>query len=85
MIRIPPSGGVAIKDGKILSVGSNEDVLKSSGEMSQVIDLGNKTMIPGFFDAHSHLSQVGLQAGRTIKDDSGSIWSGATLYLGLLP
>jgi predicted amidohydrolase YtcJ len=27
-----------------------------------MIDLGGKTMIPGFVDAHSHFSIIGLQA-----------------------
>jgi len=58
----PSANGVAIKDGKILLVGSNEDVLKAKGDNTGVIDLGGKTMIPGFVDSHSHFSTVGLQA-----------------------
>ena len=58
----PSAKGVAIKDGKILLVGSDEDVLKAKGDKTQVIDLGGKTMIPGFVDSHSHFSAVGLQA-----------------------
>ncbi len=51
---------VAVKDGKILLVGSDDDVLKSKGEKTQVVDLGGKTMIPGFVDGHSHFSAVGI-------------------------
>ncbi len=58
----PSAKGVAIKDGKILLTGSDEDVLKAKGDKTQVIDLGGKTMIPGFVDSHSHFSAVGLQA-----------------------
>jgi hypothetical protein len=56
------AGLATIKDGKILLSGSDEGVLKSKGEKTQVVDLGGKTMIPGLVDAHSHFSLVGLQA-----------------------
>jgi predicted amidohydrolase YtcJ len=59
---LPSAKGVAIKDGKILLVGSDEDVLKAKGDKTRVIDLAGKTMIPGFVDSHSHFSAVGLQA-----------------------
>lgn len=58
----PSAKGVAVKDGKILSVGSDEEVLKSRGAKTEVVNLGGKTMIPGFVDGHSHFSMVGLQA-----------------------
>jgi hypothetical protein len=58
----PSAKAVAIKDGKILLAGSDEDVLRAKGENTQVIDLAGKTIIPGFVDGHSHFSLVGLQA-----------------------
>ena len=50
----PSAEAVAIKDGKILAVGSKHDVLKTKGAATQVIDLDGKTMLPGFIDGHSH-------------------------------
>ena len=58
----PTAQAVAIKDGLILAVGSNDSVLMLKGDKTQVVDLGGKTMIPGFVDGHSHFSGVGLQA-----------------------
>ena len=54
---------VAIKDGKIFAVGDRAQIEKlHKGQRTQMVDLAGKTMLPGFFDAHSHFSQVGLQA-----------------------
>jgi predicted amidohydrolase YtcJ len=53
---------VAEKGGKIIAVGSAADVMKLKGDKTKVIDLGGKTMLPGFFDAHGHMFIGGLQA-----------------------
>jgi len=45
---------VAIKDLNILDVGLDLDILKYVGGNTKVIDLNGKTMLPGFYDAHSH-------------------------------
>jgi predicted amidohydrolase YtcJ len=41
---------VAVKDGRILSVGTDDAVMKAKGERTQVIDLGGKTVLPGLID-----------------------------------
>lgn len=51
---------LAIKDGLILSVGNDQTIRGMAGEMSQVIDLGRRTVTPGLIDAHCHLSACGL-------------------------
>src|SRR5579863_6881368 len=45
---------LAVKDGRILSVGSDAEVLKSRGEKTKVVDLGGKTVLPGLADSHVH-------------------------------
>jgi predicted amidohydrolase YtcJ len=45
---------VAVKDGKILKVGSTSDITKIAGKSARVVDLGGKTVVPGLIDAHSH-------------------------------
>ncbi|MEW6998191.1 amidohydrolase [Colwelliaceae bacterium BS250] len=45
---------VAIKDGNIIAVGSNKDVLKEKGSKTEVRDLAGKTLLPGFIDSHGH-------------------------------
>ncbi|WP_198351222.1 amidohydrolase [Flavisphingomonas formosensis] len=49
---------VAVKDGRILRVGSSADLLRLRGKATRVVDLGGKTMLPGFIDAHGHISML---------------------------
>ncbi|WP_317921570.1 amidohydrolase [Tepidimicrobium xylanilyticum] len=46
-----------IEDGIIKQIGSNEEVLKNNA--NEIIDLGGKTVLPGFNDSHLHLIYVG--------------------------
>jgi predicted amidohydrolase YtcJ len=58
----PTAEAVAIKDGKIIAVGKKADVLKLKGDKTKLIDLGGKTLLPGFVDGHGHCFGTGLQA-----------------------
>jgi len=58
----PTAEAVAVKDGKILAVGQETEVLKTVGENTQKIDLDGKTMLPGFVDSHGHAYLIGIQA-----------------------
>jgi len=51
---------VAVKDGKILAVGTSKDILRYKGDSTKVIDLEGKTMLPGFVDPHSHFAAAVL-------------------------
>jgi predicted amidohydrolase YtcJ len=51
---------VAIRGNTILAVGSNADVLEYADEHTHVIDANGHTVLPGFIDAHLHLSMFGL-------------------------
>jgi hypothetical protein len=56
------SEAVAVKDGKIVSVGSDEDMSKLSGPGTKVIDLKGRTATPGLISTHDHFLQHGLSA-----------------------
>ena len=45
---------VCVEDGRITAVGPEDDVMKLRTDEDQVIDLKERTMLPGFLDAHSH-------------------------------
>ena len=47
-------GVVVVTDGKIVAAGTNAAI--SAG--AQVIDLGDATLLPGFIDAHTHLTMM---------------------------
>lgn len=51
---------VAVKDRKVVAAGSDKELSKYIGKDTQVIDLSGKTMIPGFYDAHSHFLMTGI-------------------------
>jgi len=53
---------VAIRDGRILFVGPQQEALELQGANTVVHDLEGRAMLPGFLDAHGHLKNVGFQA-----------------------
>jgi len=55
----PVVGGFAVREGRIVFAGSAREVLALKGPRTRVLDLGNRTVIPGITDAHLHLLGVG--------------------------
>ena len=51
---------VAVKDGRIVAVGTDDDVRMSVGPRTEVVDLANRMLVPGFQDAHVHPVGGGL-------------------------
>lgn len=49
------AGAIAIKENKILAVGSSEEVERYKNDDTVVFDYGDKTIMAGFHDAHLHL------------------------------
>ena len=63
------AGAVAVRDGKIVAVGTNDDVLKLKGEKTRVLDAQGKMVLPGLYDSHSHPTSAALsEAGDPIPD-----------------
>ena len=69
------ASALCIENGKIISVGKDEEVLKLKNKDCEVIDLNHQTMLPGFIDGHSHfvalansLSQCNLTSAKSFQD-----------------
>ncbi len=62
---------MAIKDGKIIAVGKNEDILKQF-QADSVTDAGGKIIFPGFNDAHAHFAGYGASLQRVNLVDTES-------------
>src|SRR3954452_13380772 len=69
----PRAQAVAISGGRFLAVGSNEDVLRLANGRTRKLDLGFKTVLPGFNDAHSHPVESGVEHLRKVACDKDSI------------
>ncbi|HMB59987.1 MAG TPA: amidohydrolase family protein, partial [Xanthomonadales bacterium] len=61
---------VAIKDGEIIFVGSNEGASDFIGELTQFTDLEGKMLMPGFIDSHTHILSGGSSLNRCNLRDS---------------
>src|ERR1043166_4962915 len=55
----PHAEAVAVKDDRIIFVGSNTDAKKFQGPNTRTIDLHGSTVLPGLTDAHYHFIGVG--------------------------
>ena len=50
------AGAVAVADGVIIAIGSADEMRDLAGPETQLVDLGGRTMLPGFYDNHLHLN-----------------------------
>ena len=55
----PQASAIAVREGRILAVGDT-DALRAAhaGAAMRAIDLGGRTLLPGFIDGHSHFAQA---------------------------
>ena len=58
----PTAEAVAVRDGRIIAVGTTKDVMAHQGEATERFDLAGRTLLPGFVDSHGHVVFGGLQA-----------------------
>ena len=64
---------VAVKDGKILALGTSEEVAIYVGDSTEILDVNGKLVIPGFIDAHCHFSSGGRSLAMLDVGNAGSI------------
>ena len=62
----PWAEAVAVQGNRIVAVGSAEDVINLRGPHTTVIDVEERTLLPGFIDTHYHLlmGSLGLDAAQ---------------------
>jgi predicted amidohydrolase YtcJ len=69
----PRAQAVAISGGRLVAVGSNDDVLRLATARTRKIDLAFKSVLPGFNDAHAHPVESGVEHLRKVACDKDSI------------
>jgi imidazolonepropionase len=84
-LGIVRDGGMLVRDGKIVSIGVSDEIVKNSHD-AEIVDAGGRVVLPGFVDAHTHLVFAGNRLddferrsrGETyeqIAKAGGGIWS----------
>jgi predicted amidohydrolase YtcJ len=64
----PRAQALAVKHGRFLAVGSNDDVRHLAGPDTTVLDAEGMTVTPGFIDTHSHASGTAELFGPDLLD-----------------
>jgi predicted amidohydrolase YtcJ len=65
---------IAIREGKIVALGSDQDILQLAAGKARVIDLQGKTATPGLIDAHAHLAMGGVDELYSVSlSDAGTV------------
>ena len=55
----PQAEALAVKDGKIVFVGTNKDAKNYIGDKTEVIDANGQFVMPGFIEGHGHIHGLG--------------------------
>lgn len=55
----PEAEAIAIKDGRIIAVGSSDEIASFIGESTDVINLDGRVAMPGFIEGHGHFLGFG--------------------------
>jgi len=76
----PWAEAVAVRDGRILAVGSANDISRRKGRETKVIDAGGRLVLPGIADSHVHsisgslnLANIDLAGAKTLEEIQGRI------------
>jgi len=64
----PDASAVAIKNGLIIALGADADLVQHATESTQIIDLNGATLLPGFVESHGHYPELGEIAERIDLD-----------------
>jgi predicted amidohydrolase YtcJ len=67
--RQPVAQALAVRDGSIIAVGDDADIMKLRNADTQVIDAGKRRLIPGLNDSHVHLIRGGLNYNMELRWD----------------
>jgi hypothetical protein len=60
----PRAEAISFSGGKITYVGTREGAIRLAPQGSETIDIGGRTLIPGFIDCHTHFLSMGVWKNR---------------------
>lgn len=67
----PTAEAFAVRAGRFTSIGSNAEIRPLAGVKTRVLDLGGKTVVPGFIDAHAHPRPIFSEESRWYSVEAG--------------
>ncbi len=53
---LPRAEAIAVRDGRILRVGTEAEILPLASPKTRVLDAGGRLVLPGFIDSHNHIT-----------------------------
>lgn len=56
------ASAIAVRDGRVLAVGRDDDVRAVAGDEAEIIERPGATILPGFIEPHAHVLPTGLFA-----------------------
>ncbi|MDP2958724.1 MAG: hypothetical protein Q8N53_20030, partial [Longimicrobiales bacterium] len=56
---LPEAQALAVRDGRILAVGTSEEMDAYVGSATRVVDLAGRVAVPGFIEGHGHYMSLG--------------------------
>ncbi|PIF91121.1 hypothetical protein CLU86_2025 [Acidovorax sp. 62] len=65
----PTASAVAVKAGRFVAVGDDQEILALAGDRTRRIDLQRKSALPGLFDNHTHVVRGGLNYNTELRWD----------------
>ena len=63
---------LAVRDGRVVRLGSAYEVAFLEGVETRTVDLDGRVLLPGFIDAHTHLTEVGTRLVHADLSGAGS-------------
>ena len=69
----PWAEAVAIRQGKIIAVGTDEEIARLQSKHTKVIDAGGRLVMPGFVDCHIHFTEGALGISRVHLEGAQNI------------
>lgn len=65
----PLASAVAVKAGRFVAVGDDQEILALAGDNTRRVDLKRRSVLPGLFDNHTHVVRGGLNYNLELRWD----------------
>jgi predicted amidohydrolase YtcJ len=71
--EIPQASAIALRDGRILAIGNDDEIRSLAVAHTDQIDLGGQSVLPGLTDAHFHFYEWALLLRGLVLEDTNSL------------